>query len=564
MTLARVRTLLQQTRTPSYAGDHWLGSGHTNRGQAKGADGLPGTKRPARMRPVPGAPNSATTTGPAPGDRRSFRRARTALWVMIAGAAVVLALVDRRQWFTGDEFDILGFRGLTAPPGGFGLLEAHYGHWVTVPILAYRALFDVFGMRSYWPYLVLLFVVHLAVVVMLWYVMVRAAVDVWVALAACTLFAVLGIGFETLTAAWNMQLVLPLATGLAALLLLPEDGALEWRDAVVVVLLVAGLMSAGTGVPMLLTVAIVDLVRRRWRVTLAIVALPAVLYGAWYLQYSDSGLPVGVDSSPGKAPKFVWEGVTGAFADVARIHVLGYLVGIAVAVWLVVQLTKRPIDRNLLVPGALALSGVVLLAMTGWRRGNLISVSPTTSRYAYLTVAFLVPLTAMAAQHLFHGSRARQRPVGGGGRRCGDRAGTFAHDLAQPWEAVKQQDRGAVLATAQLVREGHPFLLQSPLGFFEPQMTVAKITEFDRDGKLESLDHATLADRLTVLARLTIDPTTDGPRPGLARGPPRSRPGGGRPCRRSTSPHCRARTKREGRRRRSPAPGGPHDAATPG
>ncbi len=214
----------------------------------------------------------------------------------------------------------------------------------------------------------------------------------------------------------------------------------------------------------------------------------------------------------------MWEGVTGAFADVARIHVLGYLAGIAVAVWLVVQLTKRPIDRNLLVPGALALSGVVLLAMTGWRRGNLISVSPTTSRYAYLTVAFLVPLTAMAAQHLFRGSRARRVALVVVAGVVVIAQVRLLHDLAQPWEAVKQQDRGAVLATAQLVREGHPFLLQSPLGFFEPQMTVAKITELDRDGKLESLDHATLADRLTVLARLAIDPTTAGPRPGLAPG----------------------------------------------
>jgi hypothetical protein len=310
--------------------------------------------------------------------------------------------------------------------------------------------------------------------------------------------------------------VLPLATGLAALLLLPEEGSFEWRDAVVEVLLVVGVMSAGTGVPMVLAVALVDLVRRGWRITLGTVALPAVLYGAWYLQYSDTGLPVGVGSSPQKAPKFVWEGVTGAFADVARIHVLGYLAGIAVAVWLIVQLTKRPVDRNLLVPGALALSGVVLLAMTGWRRGNLVSVSPTTSRYAYLTVAFLLPLTAMAAQHLFRGSRARRLALVVVAGIVVVAQVRLLHDLAQPWATVKQQDRGAVLATAQLVREGHPFLLQSPLGSFEPQMTVAKITELDREGKLESLDHATLADRLTVLARLAINPTTAGPLPGAA------------------------------------------------
>jgi hypothetical protein len=153
----------------------------------------------------------APTDGRGPGDSSAAelataltrRRAHVALWVVVAAAAAVLVYVDNRQWFTGDEFYILGYRGLTAPRDGFGLLEPHFEHWATVPVLLYRALFAGFGLRSYWPYLIALFVVHLAIVVMLWHVMVRAAVDAWVATAACAVFAVIGVGFETLTAAWN-------------------------------------------------------------------------------------------------------------------------------------------------------------------------------------------------------------------------------------------------------------------------------------------------------------------------------------------------------------------------
>jgi hypothetical protein len=61
-----------------------------------------------------------------------------------------------------------------------------------------------------------------------------------------------------------------------------------------------------------------------------------------------------------------------------------------------------------------------------------------------------------------------------------------------------------VLATAALGREGRKFLLSRPLNAFEPQVTVGEIVQMDHDGKLPPLDEATVADRLTVLARLDL------------------------------------------------------------
>jgi len=290
----------------------------------------------------------------------------------------------------------------------------------------------------------------------------------------------------------------------------PERGRFVWRDGVAVALLTVGMMSSGAAIPMLFVVGVVDLVRRGWRVAVATVAFPAVLYGLWYVRWSDTGLPIGSDPAPEQAPEFVWRGITGALGGVARLDAVGYLVAAAVVVWVVWKLMQRPLDPDLLVPGALALGGVVLLASTGWRRGNLPSVGPTTSRYVYMTVAFLLPLVAVAAQGLFRGSTARRVALGvvtvllvAAQVRVLDRE-------ARVQEIGKRQDRGATLATARLAREGHPFLLASPLGLFEPQMTVEKIVEFDRAGKLESLDRATLRDRLTVLARLDVVTGTEG------------------------------------------------------
>jgi hypothetical protein len=40
--------------------------------------------------------------------------------------------------------------------------RSHNGHWSTLPILAYRTLCIFFGVRTYWPFIGLLIVLHVA------------------------------------------------------------------------------------------------------------------------------------------------------------------------------------------------------------------------------------------------------------------------------------------------------------------------------------------------------------------------------------------------------------------
>src|SRR5439155_19289633 len=145
----------------------------------------------------------------------------------------------------GDEWFIITDRGLTAGPGHRGLFEPHYEHWTTVPILAYRALYAVVGLHSYWPYIALVIVTHLALVVLLWYVMVGSRVDPWVATCSCAVFAVLGTGFENLLNAWQVTLVAPLTLGFGALLVLKASGRFGTRDAAVAVLMTIAMMCSG-------------------------------------------------------------------------------------------------------------------------------------------------------------------------------------------------------------------------------------------------------------------------------------------------------------------------------
>ncbi len=446
---------------------------------------------------------SRTTTASPPEPDVTSHAARRALWCVVAAAALVLVYEVRHMWFGGDEWFVITDRGLTSGPGHDGVLEPFNEHWTTLPILAFRGLYAIVGLRSYWPYVALVIVAHLVTVVMLWILMRRARIDEWVALGACAVFAVLGIGSENLLTAWQVTLVASLAFGFAALVVAPATGSFAWRDGAAALLLLASLTSSGVGLPLLGAFAIVSFVQRGWRIAAATLATPAAVYALWYLAYgSDTRV---ADPTPGEVPRFVWEGLTDALGDVARLDLVGVLVVVAVVAWLVRKLAQRPLDRALLVPGALALAGVVFLASTGWRRGGLPGADPAIPRYAYVTVAFVLPLVAMAAQPLFRGDTVRRIALGVvtvalvvGQVRVLDHAAEVA---AQG----KRSDRGATLATAALVREGRgPFVYERPLHPFEPQVTVDEIVAMDRDGKLPSLDGATRRDRLTVLARLEL------------------------------------------------------------
>jgi hypothetical protein len=443
------------------------------------------------------SPAARDSTTP-PAERATRRAAARAMVVVIGLAAVVLVVVNRNQWFGGDEWFIITDRGLTSGPGHLGLFEPHFEHWTTVPILAFRALYSMFGLHSYWPYVAVVIVAHLVLVALLWQVMVRSRVDPWVATAACAIFAVLGIGFENLTTAWQVTLVAPLTLGFGALLLLPESGSFGRRDAVASALLTVGMMCSGVGLPVLIAVALVILVRRGVRVTAAVVAAPVIAYAVWYVAYGRD-TPAVANPAPGAVPDFVWRGLTDALGGVARVDVFGVLIVLAVGGWTVLHLARRPFDQRLLVPSALAVGAVCFLAGTAYRRGNLPGSDPAESRYAYVTVAFVLPLVALAAQSLFRGSTVRRVALV---------VVTAVLVVAQ----VRELDRGAgidinnegvVVATAALVREGRTFLLERPLGPFEPQLTVGEIAAMDRDGKLPDA-RPSVQDVLTVLARLDV------------------------------------------------------------
>jgi len=406
-------------------------------------------------------------------------------YASLAAAFALLLWLDHKHWFIGDEWSTLVDRKLGGGAGVSGIWEPHNEHWSTIPVVVYRALFTVFGVRTYIPYVVVLLLVHLAIVHLLWRLMLRLGVDALLATVLCGAFAVLGAGGDNLSLAWQMQLVAPIATGLGALLLAPEHGGLGRRDLWVSLLLLAGLMCSGVGLTMMAVVGLVALLRRGWKVALGTVALPAVAYAVWYLAYGrDAGSqnPDSLSTAVQKVPEYVWRGLTDAVDGTFGLSGIGPAVLAALAVWLVLR--ARADDSRWDVPLAMAAGAVLFLALTDLRRSGLGIDTAGTSRYVYVVVALLLPAGALALDALLARSALRLPAVVALAALLLAVQLPELNRVADHWTVIDRSVKSRVLGSAALAREGQGFLSVLPVPEYMPGLTVDKIRKLSEDGKL--------------------------------------------------------------------------------
>ncbi|HVF13751.1 MAG TPA: hypothetical protein VM942_04080, partial [Acidimicrobiales bacterium] len=199
---------------------------------------------------------------------------------LVAGL-VVLLVVNRNQWFAGDEWDFLARRGLHGAEAG--LFEPHNEHWSTGPILVYRALYSLVGLRSYLPYIAVLVLVHLALAHLLWRIMRRVGVDPWVSTALAAVFAVLGAGTENLVWAFQIGFVGSVLLGMVVILLVDHDGPFDRRDHVAWLVSVVALTFSGISVTMVVIAGLTVLLRRGWAQAAKTVVVPAAVYLLWLM-----------------------------------------------------------------------------------------------------------------------------------------------------------------------------------------------------------------------------------------------------------------------------------------
>jgi hypothetical protein len=319
-------------------------------------------------------------------------------WLVVAAALLVCAFllwVTRTFTFYFDEWSFI----LTAPDWTLTTyFEPHNEHPSMLLRLVYAALLNTVGLRSYLPYMALLYVAHFANVLLLFELVRRRSGDL-PGLAAALLVLVLGAGWEDLFWAWQMAWLGSVALGLGALLLVQTPGGL--RLAAAVALLAASLSFSGIGVPFATAVAVhLALTPGRRRDLLALVPLGVGLV-AWYLGFGRFGQhpePQPTAANLLLDPLYAAWGLSQGLAGVIG---LGGWVGVALLAAVVAALAWRwrthPPDA-FVVAVAAGLLGFYLVA--GLTRAQLGLQQSGASRYVYVAAVLWLILLADAAHAL--------------------------------------------------------------------------------------------------------------------------------------------------------------------
>jgi hypothetical protein len=429
---------------------------------------------------------------------RRISSERIALWVFVAYLVValpVLLWLGSDRWFLGDEWTILTDRSLNVDD----LFRPNNQHWSTVLVLVYRAIFSVVGLHAYWPYQVVVIVMHLATAGLLRVAMRRALVAPWLATVAAGAFVLLGPAEDNILWAIQIGLTTTVVLGLGQMLLADHDGPIDRRDWWGLGLGAVALMTSGNAPPLIAAAGLVCLFRRRWAAAAFHTVPLGAAYLVWFLVYDVRGSLAAATRSAESPFSFgayarwmtdAGEGFTMALGHFTPIAVLlvALLVGGTTIAWRTEGGAAFLCRAS--VPTALLVAAV--LAMTSAAPGRyFIPGEPAKgSRYLGLLVAFALPALAVAGDALIRRWRGWAPAV-------------FAVFLIPiPFNAAAFGDNSVLTPeTFSSIRlyvtalPDHPLVAETPgwvrpaesaLGY--PDMTVGWLRQADRNGVLPDPD----------------------------------------------------------------------------
>ncbi len=327
---------------------------------------------------------------------------RAAFWTFIGIELLCLALyvwIGRNGWFFTDEWNYLAQR-TAGNPGD--LFRPANEHWSTLPILAFRLLWQLVGIRSYLPYLTLIVLLHLTTAALLRAVMRRSGVSPWIATVVALVFTLFGAGYDNIE--WPIQIGYcgSLVFGLAYLLMTDHDGPFQRRDVIGMVFGLASLMSSGIGVTMVIVVVMAVQLRRGVRVAVATVTPLAIIYLVWLIAIGHQGLTR--HAGLREIVNFVVGNSYATFAAIGHLPGIGLVLVIVLLsggllIWPRLQVADQ--RQQLAAPVALLAGSLVFLVITGIGRGSpasgIVGMAGFPSRYLHVEAALMLPAFALAA-----------------------------------------------------------------------------------------------------------------------------------------------------------------------
>jgi hypothetical protein len=385
------------------------------------------------------------------------RRYRAALAVpdLLAAGAVLVSGVLLLHWlsritFWHDEWGILLQRR------GWGIatfLDPAVEHLIALPILIYKVLLEVAGMNSPLPFQVVAVFTFLLSVVLL-YIYVRARIGGWLALAAILPVLFLGPSWDDLLFPYQMTFFGSVSCGIGALFALERRSS--GGDLVAMLLLVASLLFSDLGIPFVAGAAVEVMLDRRRLRRVFVVAVPTLIWLAWYLGWGHTAHTFVSFRNLANAPSYVLDGLASSLATLVGLNsprltqtsALDWgrpllVVAIGLAGWRIYRL-HRPSDRAL----------AALTILLGFWSLTALNASvfslPTVGRYQYIGIVLLL----IAAAELVRGLQVqRWAAVALLAVAIASALANFSRlrDAANGLAGIAQEERGA-LAGLELAR----------------------------------------------------------------------------------------------------------------
>jgi hypothetical protein len=321
------------------------------------------------------------------------RRSSLIFGVVAAASSVFVLWLGLGLTFFSDEWAFIETRSLVDPTTWWA---PHNEHWSTLPILVYGALLEVVGLRSYLPYLAVVYALHVVACAGV-FVLVRRRSGPFAGLAAAFIGLLLGAGFENLFWGFQIGFVGSTAAGIWALTVL--DGApTRARRAGIAVLTTASLASSGIGLTFLMAVGTALFLNPAWRSSWRWLGIPVGVFATWFLLIGRTG--VGIDRQPMTLDTLVAIPgfVVGGFANAAG-AVLGVgpelgVIAAAVAVVATVSMAFRRRSRRYVLAAACGIGLAFQYALIAAARAGVTETQVDYSRYTY--VGALLALIALA------------------------------------------------------------------------------------------------------------------------------------------------------------------------
>jgi hypothetical protein len=370
-----------------------------------GASGSGGGRDSSALDEADGRPNDererTTTTG-------WWTSARVALIVFVAYLVVAFAVllkIGAYRWFFSDEWAFLS--GRSANDIG-DLFRPYTQHWVAVPLLWYKALFSVFGIKTYAPYQGSVILLHLAVCVLLRVVMRRSGVGPWMATVAASTFVLFGPAEDDILWAFQISFNLAVVFGLAQLLLSDHPGRIDYRDWLGLGAGALAIMSSGEGPGLVIAVGVAVLMKRGWKQAAFQTVPLGIAFAVWY-QLAGASLGNQIDPNnnvdiPSARPehylgwlKTAFQGLIEGLAHFTVLQIL--LVVLLVGGWIVASVTMdwATFRTRAALPLGLAAGLLVTNIAVVPQRYFLGLDQARSSRYLGVTVALSLPAFAFAA-----------------------------------------------------------------------------------------------------------------------------------------------------------------------